>query len=120
MVFGLFDGSTVIVAFKYTVVPMVVVAWFPLQTRFICFRISSGIVWPFAEPETMDHSPCNWAISFLVISESWAHVCEVAHATNPIRSAFFNVFICVFDLKPQPLKVDHRRQRPIHEVTQAA
>jgi len=32
-----------------------------LQTRFMVLRISSGMGWPSADPETIIHSPCNWA-----------------------------------------------------------
>ena len=70
--FGFFDGSMVIFAFMKTRSPMVVAVSSPLQIRFICLRIWSGIGWPSAEPDTIDHSPCNLARSFLTASSSAA------------------------------------------------
>jgi hypothetical protein len=43
MVFGFFDGSIVIFAFKKSCPAIVVVVSSPWQTRFICLSISSGI-----------------------------------------------------------------------------
>src|SRR5689334_11234919 len=65
---------------------IVVVVSSPLQTRFICFRISSGIAWPSAEPDTIDQVPCSCSMSFLKAESSAACVQAItaANATNQI------------------------------------
>src|SRR5437868_8667153 len=70
MVFGFFDGSIVIFAFKNNSPPIVTVVSFPLQTRFICLRVSAGIGSPLANPETIDHSPCKSARSLASASSA--------------------------------------------------
>src|SRR5262249_26289714 len=83
MVLGFADGSMVIFAVKYTCPPIVVLVSVPLQTRFISLRIESGIGWPSAEPDTIDHSPCKRARSFLTASSSAAEDQMLAAAASP-------------------------------------
>src|SRR2546427_3976527 len=95
MVLGFFEGSRFIFAFKYTCPAIVVVVSSPRQTRFICWRISSGMDWPSAEPDTIDHSACNGARSFLTASFSAAQAGMRDTATSPMRDAIWNVFMLV-------------------------
>src|SRR5688572_17780662 len=95
MVLGFFEGSIVIFAFMNTCPAIVVVVSSPLQTRFICFRISSGIGWPSAEPDTIDHSPCNCARSFLAASFSSAQADVRVTAARELRNTLWIVFIMV-------------------------
>src|SRR5258705_9237633 len=122
MVLGFFDGSIVIFALMKIRPAIVVVASSPLQTRFICFIISAGMAWPSAEPDTIDHSPCNWAMSFLTASFSAVQPEKMGVAAKPIRNAILIALIVVFDclrwssqrrirqaLKPVSLLVDLER-----------
>src|SRR5258707_15599005 len=98
MVLGVFDGSMVNLAFMNTCPPKVVVVSSPLQTRFICSRISAGIGWPSAEPDTIDHSPCNRARAFVTALFSPAPADEmVVTAANPTRNKLWIIFIVVSD-----------------------
>src|SRR3954467_630164 len=80
-------------AFMKTWSPIVVVVSFPLQTRFISLRKSSCIDCPSAEPETMDHSPCILARSFLMDSGSWAQAETTVVVTTPMTKAVWKSFI---------------------------
>src|SRR5258705_13783277 len=95
MVLGFLDGSMVIFALINTRPFMVVVVSSPLQTRFICWRISSGIGWPSAEPDTMDQSPCREARSFLTASFSSARTGVKGRNVNLIKRVVGSVFIIV-------------------------
>src|ERR1043166_3944882 len=64
---------------------IVMVSSSPLQTRFICFAISAGMGWPSAEPETIVHSPCNWARAFFAASLSSPKLVESATAKRAVR-----------------------------------
>src|SRR5204862_2068076 len=94
MVLGFFDGSMVNFAFMKTCPSIVVVVSSPLQLRFICLSISSGMAWPSDEPEIIDHSPCNWSRSFLIACSSAAETFEIASADNVRmqRKSFTNSF----------------------------
>src|SRR5262245_42598593 len=96
MVLGFFEGSMVTFALRNISPPAVTVISSLLQTRFICLRISSGIGWPSAVPETMDHSPRNWSMSFLMAGLSSAAASEIAAQESPSRNVFRMVFIGVF------------------------
>src|SRR5258706_8062066 len=98
MVLGFLDGSRVIFALMNTCPAIVVVVSSPLQTRFICLRLSSGIGWPSAEPDTIAHSPCSAARSFLTASFSSAQTGARARMVNPINRAFCSFFMFVFEL----------------------
>src|SRR5438093_2789574 len=93
MVLGFFEGSMVILALKKSWPALVVVVSSPLQTRFICLTITSGTGWPSAEPDTIDHSPCNWDRSFLTASFSAAQTGAAVTAARPIRITRRTVFI---------------------------
>src|SRR5258706_162105 len=93
MVLGFLDGSRVIFALMNTCSALVVVVSSPLQTRFICLRISSGMGWPSAEPDTIDHSPCNWARSFLTASFPAAQFDRSIAGASAIRRAIRIGFI---------------------------
>src|SRR5262245_37877526 len=88
MVLGFFEGSMEIFAFRKTCPPEVTVISSPLQTRFICLRISSGMGRPSAVPDTIDHSPCNRSMSFLMPALSSAATSEIAAQASPIRNTF--------------------------------
>src|SRR6266516_1743789 len=93
MVLGFLDGSIVNFAFMKSCPPTVTVVSSPLQTRLAVSRMASGMALPSADPETMDHSPWSWALSFLMASLSSAQAEEIATAANPIRNAVGSVFI---------------------------
>src|SRR5882724_913452 len=95
MVFGFFDGSIVIFAFKKIRPAVVTVVSSPLQILFICLSISSGIGWPSAMPDIIDHSPCNWAMSFLMASLSAAAVEEMVTVASQMRNAI-GIILVVF------------------------
>src|SRR5262245_3015801 len=85
----------VIFAFMNVWSPIVVLVSSPLQTRFICLRRSSDSDWPSAEPETIDHSPCNRARSFLTASFSAAVRRGRISAISAVRIAIWIGFMCV-------------------------
>src|SRR6266496_3983782 len=99
MVLGFFDGSREIFALKNTCPFIVVVVSSPLQTRFICLRMSSGMGWPSAEPDTIVHSPCRAARSFLAASFSSARTGAKVRRVSPINRAFWSVFMFGFELR---------------------
>src|SRR5438093_5968746 len=76
--------------------PTITASSSPLQTRLDRPSISSGTGKPSAEPETIDHSPCNWAMSFFTASFSAAHADEIVAAASPIRDAIRIVLMVVF------------------------
>src|SRR5258705_2342619 len=98
MVLGFLDGSIVNFAFMKSCAPMVTVVSSPLQTRLAVSRMASGMGVPSADPDTMDHSPWSWALSFLMASLSSAHAVDIATIANPIRNAVGSVFIDEFVL----------------------
>src|SRR5438309_7620148 len=98
MVLGFLDGSCAKVAFMMSCPPTVTVVSSSLQTRLAVSRMASGMALPSADPDTMDHSPWSWALSFLMASLSSAQALDIATAANPIRNAVGNVFIDEFVL----------------------
>jgi hypothetical protein len=93
MVLGFPEGSMETFALMKVCFPAVTVISSPLQTRFICWRMSSGIGWPSAVPDTIDHSPCNWAMSFLMAGLSSAPASEIAAQMRSRQAvACFTVF----------------------------
>src|SRR5436190_14182888 len=97
MVLGFLDGSIVILALMKSWPAIVVVVSSPLQTRFISLSISSGMGWPSAEPDTIDHSPCNLAMSFLTASFSSAQAEKMVVAAKAIKNAILIALIVLFD-----------------------
>src|SRR5712671_2110836 len=95
MVFGFLDGSMVIFAFRKICPAVVTVVSSPLQILFICLSISSGIGWPSAMPDIIDHSPCNWAMSFLTASLSAAAVEEMVTVASQMRNPI-GIILVVF------------------------
>src|SRR5712672_2219838 len=87
MVLGCLDGSMVIFAWKKTCPDIVTVISSPLQIRFIFPARSAGMAWPSADPDTIDHSPCSRARSFLTAWSS-AEANEMVAAARPIRNRF--------------------------------
>src|SRR5438552_11002241 len=98
MLLGLLDGSIVNFAFMRSCVPMVTVVSSSLQTRLAVSRMASGMAFPSADPDTMDHWPWSWALSFLMASLSSVQAVDIATAAIPIRNAVGNVFIDEFGL----------------------
>ena len=88
----------VILAFMTSCPPTVAVSSSPLQTRLEFGSIVSGMGKPSAVPDTIDHSPCNWAMSFLVASLSSAQASEIAEAASTINKVVDIVFMSVFGL----------------------
>src|SRR6266536_856229 len=98
MVLGFLDGSIVNFAFMKSSPPTVTVVSSSLQTRLADSRMASGMAVPPAEPDTMDHSPWSWVLSFLTASLSSAQAEDIAMAANTIRNAVDSVFIDGFVL----------------------
>src|SRR5439155_1474262 len=98
MVLGFLDGSIVNFAFMRSCSPIVTVVSSPLQTRLAVSRMASGMAFPSADPDTMDHSPWSWAMSLLMASLSSGQAVDAATAANPIRNAVGSVFIDEFVL----------------------
>src|SRR5947207_2862539 len=73
--------------------PTVTVVSSPLQMRLEVVRMVSGMAWPSADPDTINHSPCNRARSFLTASLSSAQAGETATAANPMSKAQRIVFM---------------------------
>src|SRR6266511_3521889 len=98
MVLGFLEGSIVNFALRKSWPPTVTVVSSPLQTRRADSRMASGMADPSAAPDTMDHSPWSWALSFLTASLSSAEAADIATVAKPIRIAVGSVFIDAFDL----------------------
>src|SRR5436309_14201770 len=109
MVFCFVEGSRVNFAFRKSWPPTVTVVSPSLQTRFQSESMVSGTTWPSADPETIVHSPCNWAISFLLAGLSSARQGENARAVSPRTNAIRNVFIVLELLGLGKAKPDIKR-----------